>query len=172
MRDIMNTVQQGELPTDALLAKYKLQGARTDCYFIDLPMKVTQADYIEAFYTSKLFKVERFILTHLARRPSNDEQATQLSRGEVDHFAAWSIEQQTPNQLLLCDYLGKTRSWLKSIDSENGKSTRLYFGSAVIPKRSNSGSEAKFGVLFNALGGFHHLYSKALLKAAFTRLLQ
>ncbi len=168
----MNTVQQGELPTDALLAKYKLQGARTDCYFIDLPVKVTQADYIEAFYTSNLFKLERFILTHLARRPSNDEQATQLSRGKVDHFAAWSVEQQTPNQLLLCDYLGKTRSWLKSVESENGKSTRLYFGSAVIPKRDSTGSDAKFGVLFNALSGFHHLYSKALLKAAYLRLLR
>ncbi|MEH6347454.1 MAG: hypothetical protein V7785_20325 [Bermanella sp.] len=167
----MNTVQQGEFPDDALLAKYHLQGAKTDCYFIDLPKQVSQAQYIEAFYTTKLFKVERFILALIARRPSTDEQAKHLALAKTKQFAAWSVEQQTQDQLLLCDFMGKTRSWLKSVSHENGNGTRLYFGSAVIPKKDSSNTKPKFGLAFNALGGFHHVYSKALLKAAGLRLL-
>ena len=171
----MPSIKQGELPKGAFLEKYKQQGAKTDCYFIDLPKPISQAEYIAAFYTTKLFKVERIILALLARRPSSDNEAKSLSRGEVAHFAAWTVEAQTQDQLLLCDFLGKTRSWLMSTSISadmNDCTTRLYFGSAVIPKRDSTGSDAKFGVLFNALSGFHHLYSKALLKAAYTRLVQ
>ncbi len=167
----MNTVQQGELPDDALLAQYHLQGAKTDCYFIDLPKQVDQAQYIEAFYTTKLFKVERFILSLVARRPSTDERAKNLANGETKTFAAWSVEAQTQDQLMLCDFMGKTRSWLKSVKQEDGNGTRLYFGSAVIAKKDRASGKARVGIGFQLLGGFHHVYSKALLKAAYLRLL-
>ena len=170
----MPLIQQGELPKDALLEKYKQAGAKTDCYFVDIPKQVSQAQYIEAFYTTPLFKIERFILALVARRPSTDEQANALARSKTKNFAAWSVEAQTPEQLLLCDFMGKTRSWLKSTaisTADANNSTRLYFGSAVVPKQDHTSGKARVGIGFQLLGGFHHVYSKALLKAAYARLL-
>ena len=170
----MPLIEQGELPKNALLEKYNQTGAKTDCYFVDIPKQVSQAQYIEAFYTTPLFKIERFILALVARRPSTDEQATNLAKGNAKNFAAWSVEQQTPEQLLLCDFMGKTRSWLKSSPistADANNSTRLYFGSAVIAKQDHTSGKARVGMGFQLLGGFHHVYSKALLKAAYARLL-
>lgn len=169
----MSTLQVCELPEQALLRPYKLRGAYTDCYAMDLPSAVPHADYVEAFYTTALFKVERQVLAWFAARPSTDLQARQLARGEVDQFAAWHVEGRDANQLLLCDFLGRTRSWLMSVPIDGGPSpgTRLYFGSAVVPKSIDpkSGKPA-FGLAFRALTGFHHLYSQALLRAAASRL--
>lgn len=169
----MNVIQSGELPREALLDKYKQDGAYTDCYFIDIPRAVSQAAYVEAFYTTKLFKVERFILALLVQRPSTDVQAKLLASGEAINFAAWSVEGRTPDQLLLCDFLGHTRSWLMSAVSKDGdsSSTRLYFGSAVVPKIDRASGRASFGIAFHMLLGFHRLYSRALLRSACSRLL-
>jgi hypothetical protein len=48
--------------------------------------------------------------------------------------------------------------------------SRLYFGSAVVPVGIGSG-KARLGFPFNALLGFHHLYSRILLGAARGRVL-
>ncbi len=169
----MNVIQSGELPREALLGKYKQEGAYTDCYFIDIPRAVSQAAYVEAFYTTKLFKVERLILALLAKRPSTDTQAKLLALGETKNFAAWSVERRTPDQLLLCDFLGSTRSWLMSVVTKDGDSatTRLYFGSAVVPKIDRASGRASFGIAFHLLSGFHRIYSRALLRSACSRLL-
>jgi len=169
----MNVIRPGELPREALLGKYKQNGAYTDCYFIDIPRAVSQAEYVEAFYTTKLFKVERFILALLAQRPSTDAQAKLLALDEAKSFAAWSVEGRTPDQLLLCDFLGSTRSWLMSAVSNDGDSstTRLYFGSAVVPKVDRVTGRASFGVAFHMLSGFHRIYSRALLRSACSRLM-
>lgn len=168
----MNTIQLCELPQQALLSKYKQQGAYTDCYSIVVPRAVAHSEYIEAFYTTPLFKVERFILAALVSRPSTDLGAKQLAAGEVETFAAWSVEGKAENQLLLCDFLGRTRSWLMTEASEKGTpaSTRLYFGSAVVPQRASKTGRANFGFGFHALLGFHRLYSRALLRSAVCRL--
>ena len=169
----MNPVQTGELPQDALLRKYRQAGAFTDCYFIDVPRRVSQAVYVEAFYTSPLFKIERFLLALFVRRPSTNLQAQQLASGELDRFAAWRVEGRSASQLLMCDYLGKTRSWLMSVETEidGTEHTRLYFGSAVIPKRDRADRRKDtFGFAFHALSGFHAMYSRALLRAACARL--
>jgi len=169
---VMNSVQSGELPKGALLEKYKLDGSYTDCYFVDLPKLVSHTEYIEAFYTTAIFKVERQVLALLARRPSSDSDAKSLARGEASRFAAWSVEQREPNQLLLCDFLGRTRSWLMSVTATEGhqSSTRLYFGSAYIPKRDLNSGRVSFDFTFHALGGFHRAYSRVLLRAACARI--
>lgn len=170
----MSAIQSGELPRGALLNKYKQKGAYTDCYFMDMPRSVSQAEYVETFYTTTLFKTERLILAFLARRPSTDVQAKLLASGEIKNFAAWSVEERTQDQLLLCDFLGRTRSWLMSVINENGDSntTRLYFGSAVVPNVDQTSGRVSFGIAFHTLQGFHHLYSRALLRSACSRLLQ
>ncbi len=66
-------------------------------------------------------------------------KATQLSRGERQSFAAWKVEASAPNQLLMCDFLGNTRSWLMIEPRDDGGATRLYFGSAIVPRTDSSG---------------------------------
>jgi hypothetical protein len=168
----MNSIQLCELPQKALLGRYKQQDAYTDCYSVVVPRAISHSEFIEAFYTTPLFKAERFILATLASRPSTDLQAKQLASGEVEAFAAWSVEGRAENQLLLCDFLGRTRSWLMAVSGEQGNppSTRLYFGSAVVPERDAKTGQAKYGPGFHAMLGFHRLYSRALLRSAVSRL--
>ena len=168
----MNSIQLSGLPQTALLNKYKQQGAYTDCYSVVVPRAISHSEYVEAFYTTPLFKVERFILATLVSRPSTDIQAKQLAAGEVDSFAAWNVEGKAENQLLLCDFLGRTRSWLMTDTGEQSKPacTHLFFGSAVVPKIDAKSGQASYGFAFHAMLGFHRLYSRALLRSAVSRL--
>jgi len=163
-------INKTTLPSDSLLKSYAAQEAYTDCYSTDLFGNFTFENYVEAFYTTRLFKLERFILKWLVSKPSSDQQARQLSEGLIDHFAAWTVEERADKQILMCDFQNRTRSWLmlESVRKENEIYTQLYFGSAVV--RNVNGTN-RLGVFFNLLLGFHNLYSKALLKAARKRLL-
>jgi hypothetical protein len=152
------------LPADALLVRLKEAGAYTDAYSVAIAADVTHAQFVEAFYTTGLFKLERAILAVLVSKPSTDAQARALARGESDAFAAWTVEARAPDQLLLCDYRGRTRSWLMREPVEGG-GTRLYFGSAVVPVPKAGGTRSMGGG-FCALLAFHKLYSRLLLRAA------
>lgn len=166
----MSAILPCPLPDASLLGRYHLQrGAYTDCYSTEIAGRVTQADFVKAFYTTWVFKLERSILKWTVAKPSTDTQAAMLAQGGLDAFSAWSVEDQREDQLLLCDLHGRTRSWLMVAASESGKSTRLYFGSAVVPAKGSE-SGADIGAGFQLLLGFHKLYSKILLKAAVTRL--
>ena len=69
------------LPQRALLFAYQARGDYTDCFTVDVAGEVSQQQFVTAFYTSRLFKVERFILKWLVARPSTDRQAEQLADG-------------------------------------------------------------------------------------------
>ena len=169
----MPTIQSCALPQGALLHKYRERGAYTDCYVTELAWPVSRSEYVEAFYTTAVFKIERGILKWLAAKPSTDLEARQLASGALDSFAAWSVEGQAPDQLLLRDFSGRTRSWLMVLPIENddrSESTRLYFGSAVVPVVSTASGKASLGFPFGSLLGFHKLYSRVLLNAARSRL--
>jgi hypothetical protein len=161
-------VRACDLPPDALLQRYRSAGAYTDCYAADLACVVSHADYVQAFYTSAVFKLERLVLRVFAARPSTDAQAQSLARGEADAFAAWSVEARAPDQLLRCDFTRRTRSWLMLAPQPGG--TRLYFGSAVVPVGDPRNGEPRMGSGFSVLLGFHKLYSRVLLSAARARL--
>ena len=168
----MSSVQPGELPTSALLARYAEGGGYTDCYFTDVPGVVAHDAYVTAFYTTWLFKTERFILKWAVARPSTDEGARRLAAGAADDFAAWRVEARADNQLLMCDFMGRTRSWLmtEKLETAKGAVTRLYFGSAVVPAKTSADGKPEMGFPFSTLLGFHKLYSRALLAAARARL--
>ena len=123
------------------------------------------AEYVEAFYTTAVFKLERSILRIAVSRPSTDAEARQLARGERADFAAWTVEARSPDQLLMADIGGRTRSWLMVAPSGTGE-TLLYFGSAVVPVRDRKTDRASLGPVFSALLGFHKLYSRVLLRSA------
>lgn len=158
------------LPADALTRKYRKAGAYTDCYGTDLPRAVTHAEYVEAFYTTALFKLERWLLRVAVSRPSTDAEAHALARGERDAFAAWTVEARAPDQVLLRDFTGHTRSWLMVARAEAPGGTRLYFGSVVVPERNARTGQTGMPATHRALLGFHKLYSRALLGAAARRL--
>lgn len=168
----MSLIQPCALPEEALLTKYARGGAYTDCYAAEVARAVSHAEFVEAFYTGPLFKMERRLLAWFASRPSTDAQAKELAAGAAGTFAAWRVEERSANQLLMCDFTGRTRSWLMVAPAGTGSSprTRLYFGSAVVPVIDTQSGQAMLGFSFKALLGFHRLYSRALLSAARSRL--
>lgn len=172
----MPSIHRCELPPGALLSKYQNGGAYADCYATEITRHVSQAEYVQAFYTTPLFKLERPLLAWLVSKPSTDAQAGQLASGTFDSFAAWSVEERCEDQLLMCDFQGRTRSWLMVIpmEDENSAGTRLYFGSAVVPARApRAGAQTpSLGLTFRLLLGFHKLYSRALLSSAKSRLMR
>jgi hypothetical protein len=58
------------------------------------------AEYIFAFYTTPLFKLERLILKLTVTKPSTDTQARQLANGSGNVFAAWHMENRKENEIL------------------------------------------------------------------------
>jgi hypothetical protein len=157
-----------ELPAGALLARYRDDGAYTDCFVTTVPGRIDHARYVEAFYTTPLFKAERLVLAWLLGRPSTDSEARRLAAGATTKFAAWSVEARHTDQVLLCDFLRYTRSWLMStVDETSGSpGTTLYFGSAIVRRGRDPVSLG-----FRALLGFHQLYARALLRSAAKRLI-
>jgi hypothetical protein len=153
-----------DLPPNALLRKYRDTGAYADCYSTEIAARISHAEYVEAFYTTFVFRLERLLLKRLVAKPSTDEEARRLARGELDTFAAWTVEGRAPDQVLMADFMGRTKSWLM-VASAGDSRTRLYFGSAVVPTRDQAGKPT-MGSPFNALLGFHKLYSRVLLASA------
>ena len=167
----MAVVNRCELPESALLRAYESH-AYADCFTAQMGIAVSLEEFVAAFYTTRLFKLERSILKWAVSKPSTDEQARQLAAGTIAEFAAWHVENRAPNQLLLSDMNNRTRSWLMidPVPSNDGPATRLYFGSAVVPAKNRKSGKVEMGFVFGALLGFHKLYSVALLRAAVSRL--
>lgn len=163
----MSQVIEVALPPDALLGRYENKGGYTDCFVATVPGVVTQAAYIEAFYTTALFKLERLVLAVLLARPSTDHEARRLAAGETARFAAWTVEAREADQIMLCDFLGSSRSWLMSVADAPGGATTLLFGTALVPRKGARG----LGAGFRAMVPFHRLYARALLRCAVRRLM-
>lgn len=160
----MKNVYTSKLPAGALLAKYAASGAYTDCYAATLPSQASLADFMAAFYTTPIFKLERWLLARVLRLPSTDQEAQLLSQDKISRFSAWSVEARQPDQIILA--AGRTRSWLmvSGVPGSAGATT-LFFGSAVVPLRNGG-----LGWPFDVLLLFHKLYSRLLLASAVWRL--
>ena len=66
----MASIQACELPENALLRGYLGRGAYVDCYVTELARHVHHSEYVEAFYTTAVFKLERLLLSWMvAHRP-------------------------------------------------------------------------------------------------------
>jgi len=162
-------VSQPELPSDSLLIRYRESKDFTDCYQISINQKINLHEYVNAFYTSWLFKLERFIIKWLVNKPSTDQDVELLARSETSEFSAWSVEERTENQLLLCDYQGQTRSWLSVVNQDN-ESSQIYFGTAVVYRKDKKGRTIEFNQVFKFISLFHHFYAKALIRCAAKKL--
>ena len=169
---IMISIKKCPAPAHAMLNRYSTNGSYVDCYRAEVAERVAFSEFIFAFYTTPLFKLERFILKLLVAKPSTDIQARQLAEGSSNKFAAWHVEARSENEMLLCDFRGRPRSWLMTahINAGDGTRTHLYFGSAVVPIRSSKTGEPSPGFAFQALLGFHQIYSVLLLYSAMLRM--
>ena len=175
------------IPANALHAHYATTGGHADCYAADVPAPVSLAAFVLAFYTSPLFRLERWILAVVLGRPSTDAEAKAVAAGDAPfdrpwaggpldqlgtgaRFAAWTVEARSECQLVMCDYQGRTRSWFMV---QPGEPTRVYFGTAIAAGPSRRGSAApqderkkRIPFAFRLLMPFHRLYSRALLWSA------
>ncbi|MGI9422512.1 MAG: hypothetical protein ACR2PA_04915 [Hyphomicrobiaceae bacterium] len=173
MKFLWSNIEARTLPYGTLLTSYAdAQDCYTDCYTTDIAASVDLPEFVTAFYTTRLFKIERMILKLAASRSSTDVQARELGMALIDRFAAWRVEKRTERQLLMCDLSGRTRSWFM-VEANHGaprERTRLYFGSAVVPAANKETGKRTLGRAFDVLLGFHKLYSRALLSAARSKL--
>lgn len=161
------SVYEVPLPEGALLKEFVDRGEYTDCFVANVTADVTFPEYVESFYTTRLFKVERHILKWLISRSSTDEEARKISRNEIDEFAAWTVHRRSNNQLVMMDLRQQTCSWFMLVPQESG--SLLYFGSAVMRNGETPRGKALTWP-YRCLLGFHRLYSRALLQAAVSRI--
>ncbi len=160
----MSSVHATRLPAGALLDHYAASGAYTDCYTATVARQVSLAELMAAFYTTPVFKLERWLLARLLGLPSTDQQAQLLAEGSLVRFSAWKVERRESSQAILA--AGRTRSWLMAAQDPAGSgTTTLFFGSAIEPRRRGG-----LGWQFNALLLFHKAYSRILLASAIRRL--
>jgi hypothetical protein len=162
--DKEHSVQTCALPEVALLQQYANGRHYTDCFCLDVGGRVSLEQYVFAFYTGGVFRLERLILRWIAGKPSTDAQAQEIAAGLSEEFAAWDLESRTDRQLLLRDFRGRTRSWFMVQDT-NGQTTRLFFGSAVVAAADPAG-KARPRFAYRALLPLHRVYSKVLLAGA------
>jgi len=161
----MLSAQVSALPAGSFLQPYSRSGEYTDCYSVALDFDVTLSEFMEAFYTTGVFKSERYILAKVMNLPSTDEEAHAVAQGSAHQFAAWMVEKRDSIQAILA--AGRTRSWfmVQSAASSGSGHTVLYFGSAIV-----SNGQGRMGWQFRLLLSFHKLYSRILLSATARRL--
>lgn len=158
------------LPDGALLVRYRdMPGAYTDCFTTTVARQVSATEFIAVFYTTALFKCERLIL-FLIGRGCTDADVRALAAGQAETFAAWTVEARAENQLLVCDFARLTRSWLMAATADGSEATRLYFGSAVVPRAKDSAGKPRPSAGFRWLQPVHAFYARALLRAAARKL--
>jgi hypothetical protein len=159
------------VPSDALLKTYRggphpeRWGTYADCFAVTIDREVDLTDFVFAFYTSPVFRIEGFILRLLLGASSSKADARAVAGGTSDTFSAWYVGQRTATQLLMCDRYERTRSWF-CVAPATGGGTRLHFGSAVAAKRDKKTAAPARGGGFHFLLWFHILYSQVLLRAA------
>jgi hypothetical protein len=170
----MFSIAQDRLADDALLKTYRggvrpeRWGRYGDCFSVTVDRAVNLAEFVFAFYTSPVFRIERWLLRALVGAPSSDSDAHALAAGSAASFAVWYVGKRTATQLLMCDRYERTRSWFRVVSLDGGR-TLLQFGSAIAAERTDRADRAggrALGRRFRLLLGFHVFYSQLLLHAA------
>ena len=164
----MKKVVEMPLPAGTFIAEQaELPGYYTDCYGIELGHAITLPEFINAFYTTPLFRLERLILALTPKGRMKDADVTTLSSGESDRMSIWKVKRRRDCEILLS--AGRTKSWLMVVPSQGG--TQLFFGSVVVPEPAKiEGGALRLGPVFDSLMSAHRVYSQLLLGSAAQRL--
>lgn len=101
-------------------------------------------------------------------------QAKELCIGDINKFAAWTLEDRRDNELLMRDMADRTRSWFMVIHSgiKEKPKTQLYFGTGISPSQKRNKKNSSIGLFFNVMLPFHKVYSVLLLYFAKRQLSQ
>jgi hypothetical protein len=170
------SVLREAVPADALLKTYRgglspeRWGGSGDCFSVTAGRTVDLAEFVFAFYTSRVFRIERWLLRAFIGARSSDQDAQGLADGSKASFAAWYVGDRTATQLLMCDRYERTRSWFRVVPMSGG-TTVLQFGSAVAAAHGGAAQAQRRGRGWRLMLRFHVLYSQVLLHAAKTRLM-
>ncbi|HEY2682441.1 MAG TPA: hypothetical protein VGI93_02950 [Steroidobacteraceae bacterium] len=159
-------IKRSAVPQHALLRTHggrhpERWGGYQDCFRVRISGSISLAEFVFAFYTSRVFKLERLLLRTFLGIRSSDEDAQTLIAGTTDTFAAWYQGARTPSELLMCDRFESTRSWFM-VEPVAGGASELCFGSAVASGLGRSAMPSRFRLLLV----FHVLYSQVLLHSA------
>jgi len=88
----MFSIEKRPVPVNTSLHKYAIEGVYADCFLTEIPGRVSFPDFLFAFYTTPLFRLERLILKLAVSKASTDLEARQVADGASEHFAAWNVE--------------------------------------------------------------------------------
>ena len=166
--DVMS-LSSGSEPEGAFISQYSTtHGGYSDCYYVDIQKDVALSDYILAFFSTPIFRMERLILNLVPSGRSNEQCVLDIASGTGDKMAGWKTEKRDENQLLLAVGDGPIRTWLmvqgkQSSETTPTKTTRLYFGSAVLPTSMTKDGRPKLAIVFKLFSGLHIFYSRLLL---------
>ena len=145
-------------PPQSLIAPFAVaEGHYADAFVTSATQGVAFAEYVEAFYTTRLFKLERLVLSLIGAR-STDAEARELAKGLRERFAAWDVAGRGEDEILMRQRGGPTKSWLALREG------KLWFGSVVVPVERRG--RLTLGPVFHSLVGAHKVYSRLLLSAA------
>lgn len=151
-------IEETSAPEGSLIAPFAAaEGHYADAFRI-ADFTAELPDFIQAFYTTPLFKAERLVLRVTGGLRSSDAEAAALAGGDVARFAAWTVEGRGVDEILLGDISGRTKSWLSVAGGD------LWFGSVVVPVERRG--KLVLGPVFDSLVGAHKLYSRMLLASA------
>jgi hypothetical protein len=136
-----------------LLAKHT-PDKYSDCFTITVPSRISLQQYVQAFFTCPVFRVERMLLPVA----TSDSEAEAISRGTSGRFGVWSVLERTDDELLATwsvdGYSMHGATWFRVIEVP-GDATRLEFGSSVTPSE---------GLWLLPMMWFHVWYSRVLLR--------
>lgn len=162
----MIRVEERDSPKDSLLHQYtEKPGCHADAFMAEINFTPSLKDYITAMFGSPVFRIERVLLAVAAATPTFKKDLTAFALAEKDSFALWKTMERSDQELLMEVEKGRVRTWLM-VEPTEGETSKLWFGSAIVPKTTPSREVGDIGFTFKALMGFHKLYSRILLLAA------
>ncbi len=164
---MFTSITASPLPAGALLQAYEQPGHYVDCFSVQLSTSVEHSHWLRSFLHSRVFRLERQVLSTLFGAPSDDDAVASLISGQAEHFAVWTVEHRAPQELLMRDRSERTRTWWRTEPHEHG--VRLYFGSAMVPAPSKDGTPVALGALRLSIP-MHRAYSRLLMRSACERL--
>ena len=161
----MFRVHTSDIPSPSLVdTHYSKSSERIDCYRIFVENSTNLESFVGCFYRGRLFRIERALISLVTGHKSSHAQLDELLSKKTKIFSAWTECQRNENQLIMCDYQGRTCSWFMVEPHKNG--TYLYFGTVL--KRTNYFPRFEWlsKPIFTLLLPVHGLYSRLLLSAA------
>ncbi|WP_299989607.1 hypothetical protein [uncultured Ruegeria sp.] len=162
----MRQVEEHSIPEGSLLHQFaKRPGYHADAFVAHVGFVPSQSEYIMAMFDSPVFRIERALLALAAFKPSFAKDVAALALVENDQIACWKTVQRTQQELQMKVEKGRVRTWLM-VEPAQGGASKLWFGSAIVPKPAQTGKAGGIGFVFRTLMGFHKLYSRVLLRAA------